>query len=207
LRRPEGGYTNGPLRPATQLRGVGGSMFVRGERVDTLRRPRAAPTAARRPRYCLRCGGPLGLSPGAPTGIRCLACGAQPAHGTRVRVEGPARDFIMPRRDARSASAAGPAGSASSTGARPRSPVVTAGLPATVHLDVLRTWMPRWSMPRWSMPRWSMPRWSMPRWSVPRWSVPRWRIEVSRPSARTMITAAAAAVAILTAFVVTMTLS
>ena len=153
-------------------------MFVRGERVDTVRRPTAAAPAARRPRYCLRCGGPIGLSPGALTGVRCLNCGAQPSQDTRVQSATPPREFILPRRDI-PVIRHEPVAVGSDQERRPLTPVAAFRPRGAVDLDIagLRTWMRAWTAGR------------------------------TRPSTRTMINAAAAGVAILIAVVVTLTLS
>jgi hypothetical protein len=152
-------------------------MFVRGERVDELRRPKAAPPVSGRPRYCRRCGGPLGLSSSATNGVRCLNCGAQPGLG--LAADSPPRDFTVPRRYA--AVAIEPDTTSRGTVARTsrgtvartsRDTVVRPVAPPIVDMARLRAWL----------------------------------TELSPPSTRTMITAAVAGVAVVAGIMVAMTL-
>lgn len=134
-------------------------MVVRGERVDTLGRPRPAPG---RPRYCRLCGGPLGVSLSAMSGVRCLNCGAPSGTPARAAATRP-RDFVLPRADTPIAivpAASPPPASAT-----------------TARIERLRAWVAELMR------------------------------EESRPSARAIITAAAAGMAIIVAITVSITLS
>lgn len=159
-------------------------MFVRGERVATLRPPKAAPAASGRPRYCRRCGGPLGLSPSATGGVRCLNCGAQPSLGVQSQTHPEARDFALPRPYATIPIVP-------DTAPQPRS-VTGLGRPISTVQDPQSVTSVAWSPPRATL--------EMARVRV-------WMRELSRPSPRTMITAAAAGIAVLAAITVSMTLA
>ena len=182
-------------------------MFVRGERVATLRPPKATAAASGRPRYCVRCGGPLGLSAFATSGVRCLGCGAQPGIGVQTQSHSEPRDFALPRRYATIpiVPVAAPEPPLLSELDRPLSivPRAVAGPGSVTGLSRRVPTAPRVAP---KQPAVTSVYWSAPPATMELARVGAWMRDLSRPSARFMITAVAAGIAVLAALTVSMTL-